>query len=358
MLVFSWEWGNLPGGRAAGGGGVDGRAKGIRFVPVLFESFLDSALGGGELHGGGLVLRFLVVALGAWVLSEHGGPGGSVLATLFSGPSSSGGSFGGVLGAFGGLGVNGSGTFDRLRVNGSGTFDGLGVSGSGPFDRLRVNGSGPFDKLRVNGSGPFDRLRVNGSGPFDKLRVNGSGPFDRLRVNGSGPFGGLRTGSFDRLRVNGRGPFDRLRVSGSGRFGGPFDGAQDRPRVEGMGSRLRGNDGCVGIGLLVADDVYDELLGGGDPVVALEAVVPVLHDVVEELDYGAAVGRLGSDEPGHEVFVYRREHSKKVFRKGARGVLLARRIRGGAGVGRAGASTGGVAAGDAAVPGDEPGGVL
>ena len=46
--------------------------------------------------------------------------------------------------------------------------------------------------------------------------------------------------------------------------------------------------------------------------------------------------------------------------KGARGVQgLGRRapLRGGAGVGRVGASTGGVAAWDAAVPGDEPGGV-
>ena len=33
--------------------GVDGRAIGVRLVPVLFESFLDSALGGGELHGCG-----------------------------------------------------------------------------------------------------------------------------------------------------------------------------------------------------------------------------------------------------------------------------------------------------------------
>ena len=33
--------------------GVDGRAIGVRFVPVLFEFFVDSALGGGELRGGG-----------------------------------------------------------------------------------------------------------------------------------------------------------------------------------------------------------------------------------------------------------------------------------------------------------------
>ena len=39
-------------------------------------------------------------------------------------------------------------------------------------------------------------------------------------------------------------------------------------------------------GLLVADYVYYELLGGGDPVVGLEAVGPVLHDVVEEVDDG------------------------------------------------------------------------
>ena len=43
----------LPGGRAAGVCGVDGRAIGVRLVPVLFESFVDSALGGGELRGGG-----------------------------------------------------------------------------------------------------------------------------------------------------------------------------------------------------------------------------------------------------------------------------------------------------------------
>ena len=132
-------------------------------------------------------------------------------------------------------------------------------------------------------------------------------------MNGSGRFGGFRAGPFDRLRVsgrrrlstNGRGPFDRLRVNG------PFDGL----RVSGRG-RFAG----FGFGGLVADDVYDELLGGGDPVVGPEAFVPVLHDVVEELDDGAAVGRLGADEPGHEVFIYRREHSEKVFRKGGRGV--------------------------------------
>ena len=125
-----------------------------------------------------------------------------------------------------------------------------------------------------------------------------------------------------------------------------------------MGSRRRGNDGCVGIGLLVADYVYYELLGGGYSVVALEAFVPVLHYVVEELDDGEAVGSLGADEPGHEVFIYRREHSDQVVREGARGVLPARRFSVGAGVGRVGASTGGVPAGDATVPGDEPGGGL
>ena len=72
-------------------------------------------------------------------------------------------------------------------------------------------------------------------------------------------------------------------------------------------------------GLLVADYVYYELLGGGDPVVALEAFVPVLHDVVEEVDYGAAVDRLGADEPDHEVFVHRREDSEEVLRKRGRG---------------------------------------
>ena len=73
--------------------GVDGRARGVRLVPVLFESFLDSTLGEGELHECGLVLLFLVVALGAWVLSKSDGPGGSVPATLCSGPSSPGPSY-------------------------------------------------------------------------------------------------------------------------------------------------------------------------------------------------------------------------------------------------------------------------
>ena len=112
-------------------------------------------------------------------------------------------------------------------------------------------------------------------------------------------------------------PFYKLRVIGS------VDGAQDRLGTHGRGGLSRnGYRGLVGdgFGLLVADDVYDELLGGGDPVVGLEAVDPVLHDVVEELYDGAAVGRLGADEPGHEVLIYRREHSEKVFRKGGRGV--------------------------------------
>ena len=96
--------------------GVDGRAIGVRLVPVLFESFLDSALGGGELHGCGLVLSFFLVALGAF--SESGGPGGSVLASLFSGPSPWGPSYS-VLGSFGGLGVGlaGPGMGSRLRGN-------------------------------------------------------------------------------------------------------------------------------------------------------------------------------------------------------------------------------------------------
>ena len=91
-----------PGGRATGVCGVDGRAIGVRLAPVLFESFPDPALGGGDLHGCGLVLLFFLVALGGWVLSESGGPGSSVLASLFSGPSSSRPSYS-VLGFFGGL---------------------------------------------------------------------------------------------------------------------------------------------------------------------------------------------------------------------------------------------------------------
>ena len=79
-----------PGGRATGVCGVDGRAIGVRLAPVLLESFPDPALGGCEIRGCGLVLLFFLVALGGWVLSESGGPGGSVLASLFSGLSSPG----------------------------------------------------------------------------------------------------------------------------------------------------------------------------------------------------------------------------------------------------------------------------
>ena len=90
--------------------GVEGRAIGVRLVPVLFEFFLDSTLGGGELHG---------------------------------------------CGSFGELGT---GPFDRLRVNGGGTsFDGLCFD---PFDRLRGA------KLRVSGAfgGAQDRLGTSGVG--------------------------------------------------------------------------------------------------------------------------------------------------------------------------------------------------
>ena len=114
-------------------------------------------------------------------------------------------------------------------------------------------------------------------------------------------------------------------------------------------------------GLFVADYVYYELFGGGDPVVGLEAVGPVLHYVVEELDDGDAVGGLGSDEPGHEEFIYPREDSEEVSRKGGRGVQGHSHqalVLGGAGVGLVGASTGGVAAWDAFVLGEELGGVL
>ena len=64
--------------------------------------------------------------------------------------------------------------------------------------------------------------------------------------------------------------------------------------------------------VLVAEDVCDELLGGGYAVVGLEAVHPVLHDFVEEVDDGAAVARLGSYELDHEVFVHRRDHGEEV----------------------------------------------
>ena len=123
------------------------------------------------------------------------------------------------------------------------------------------------------------------------------------------------------------------------------------------GSRGRGGLG----GLFVADYVYYELFGGGDSVVGLEAVVPVLHYVVEELDDGDAVDGLGSDEPGHEEFIYPREDSEEVSRKGGRGVQghgHEAPLLGGAGVGLVGASIDGVTAWDAFVLGDELGGVL
>ena len=64
-------------------------------------------------------------------------------------------------------------------------------------------------------------------------------------------------------------------------------------------------------------------------MVGLEAVVPAVHDVVEEVDDRAAVARLGADELDHQVFVHRREHREEVLReqgeevipKWARGVL-------------------------------------
>ena len=124
-----------------------------------------------------------------------------------------------------------------------------------------------------------------------------------------------------------------------------------------LSRRGRGGGG----GLFVADDVYYELLGGGDPVVGLEAVGPVLHYVVEELDDGVAVGRLGSDEPRHEEFIYPREDSEEFLGKGRRGVQGHGHqgpLLGGAGVGRVGASIDGVAAWDAFVLGQELGGVL
>ena len=165
-------------------------------MPVLFEFFLDSTLGDGELCGGGFFVLFLLYALGPQGLSASGGPSVSVPAALCSGASCSGFSFFVVLASFGGL-LGESGPFDRLRVSG-GKRDGM---GSRP-----VSSTG--QALRGN----------DGSG-------GGNDDFAWLRVSG----GGLSLGGFR--------PFDGLRVSGS------FDGAQDR--VRGMGSRFRGNDGSV-----------------------------------------------------------------------------------------------------------------
>ena len=108
LTLFSCAVGlRSPGGRAAGVRGVDGACPGVRLVPVLFESFPDSALGDGELCGGGFFVLFLLYALGP--LSEGGGPGGSVPASLCSGASCSGPSSFVVLSSFGGLRVSGVG---------------------------------------------------------------------------------------------------------------------------------------------------------------------------------------------------------------------------------------------------------
>ena len=75
----------------------------------------------------------------------------------------------------------------------------------------------------------------------------------------------------------------------------------------------------------------------------------------------SAVGGLGSDEPGHEEFIYPREDSEEVSRKGGRGVQghgHEAPLLGGAGVGLVGASIDGVTAWDAFVLGEELGGVL
>ena len=85
-----------------------GAAPGVGFVPVLFEFFVDSTLGDGELCGCGFFVLFLLYALGPQGLSANGGPGVSVPAALCSGASSSGlSSF--VPGSFGGLRVSGVG---------------------------------------------------------------------------------------------------------------------------------------------------------------------------------------------------------------------------------------------------------
>ena len=59
-------------------------------MPVLFEFFLDSTLGDGELRGCGFFVFFLLYALGRQGLSANGGPGVSVPAALCSGASCSG----------------------------------------------------------------------------------------------------------------------------------------------------------------------------------------------------------------------------------------------------------------------------
>ena len=94
--------------RAVSGRGVWSRwvRPGVGLVPVLFEFFVDSALGGGELRGCGY---FVLYALGPQGLSANGGPGVSVPAALCSGPSCPGPSCFVVLGSFGGLRVSGVG---------------------------------------------------------------------------------------------------------------------------------------------------------------------------------------------------------------------------------------------------------
>ena len=90
--------------------GVDGSCPGVGLVPVLFEFLVDSALGGSELHGGGVFVLFLLyVVLRPQGLSANGGPGVSVPAALCSGASCSGPSDLVVLGSFGRLRVSGVG---------------------------------------------------------------------------------------------------------------------------------------------------------------------------------------------------------------------------------------------------------
>ena len=101
-------------------------------MPVLFELLLDSALGDGELYRCGFFVLFLLFALGA--LSESGGPGVSVPASLSSGATSWGPSDLVVLSSFGGFRTRGLGISTRLLGGGLSYSDGPGMG-----SRLRGN---------------------------------------------------------------------------------------------------------------------------------------------------------------------------------------------------------------------------
>ena len=168
--------------------------------------------------GVGLVLLFLVVALGVWVLSEDGGPGGSVLATLFSGASPSGPSYGGVLAVLRQARERDwrePGMGSRLRGN-----DGCvgGVVGAGPFDRPF---DGAQDRLRPNGKRALRQAPSAGFRTGPVRRCSGQAQGERKRALRRAP----SAGSGQALRrCSGQAQGERKRALRWGRVRGPRRG--------------------------------------------------------------------------------------------------------------------------------------